>query len=474
MRVRSLYSHEYDYDPDSNRLCYVGSDGAVVDASPRAASPLVLPPFDRGLIEEIFAERRLRSLNIALTERCNFRCRYCVYSGAFSRRRSHSSKTLSQDKGREIVDWFARNSAAEPEVALGFYGGEVLLEFATLQNLTAYAERRLGARLARVGFTTNGAALTPEVCAWIQANAKIKISVTLNGPAEIHDRDRVFADGAPSFAVVERNVRRLASALGASFSSRVVFLANYSTWAERLRILRFFRTHSVFKVCDVLPLETVWANSLPESRRLDLAADAERRFREESTRRALAAEKLDFALLDVKRDALRRLHCRPLGSTPFVVLPGLCVPFKSRLLTDVEGALRFCESADSFFPLGSVFDDVVYFDKLERLASSLQRLFNDVLKCGSCPARRFCRLCYQDFLDGEEIAPTERVRAKCRDSIALLRDNLSVYLSLAERRPDALSQLTPLSDAPNDPWLDAALQRSLRRQLAANGRAQDA
>lgn len=405
MRVRSLYSHEYDYDPDANRLFYVGNGGAVDDVSKRASEPLVLPPFDRRLVEEIFAERRLRSLNIALTERCNFRCRYGVYSGAFSRRRTHSDKTLSLENGRQIVDWFVRYSAAEPEVALGFYGGEVLLEFATLKNLTAYAERRLGARLVRVGFTTNGAALTPEICAYIQANDKIKISVTLNGPAEIHDRDRVFADGAPSFAVVERNVRRLASALGASFSSRVVFLANYSTWAERSRILRFFRTHPIFKVCDVLP--------------------------------------------------------------------GLCVPFKSRLLVDVNGVLRFCESADSFFPLGSVFDDVVYFDKLERLAFSLRRLFNDVLRCGACPARRFCRLCYQDFLDGEEIAPTERVRTKCRDAIALLRKNLSVYLSLAERRPDALSQLTPFSFAQDDPWLDAALRRTLRRQLAANSPTQD-
>lgn len=460
MRFQSLYGKKYVYDPATNRISR--DDGACVEKTARGTAPLVLPPFDRTLIEEIFQERRLRSLTLVLTERCNLRCRYCVYSGAFAERRRHSNRTLSEENGRKILDWFAKYSAAEPKVTLGFYGGEVLLELATLKSLTEYAEKTLGDRLSHVDFTTNGAALTSEARAWIRANDKVRVSVTLNGPAEIHDAARVFANGEPTFDVVEENVRRLAEALGDDFPARVAFLANYSNWLERLEMLYFFQTHPIFSICDVLTLKIQQPRGTV---REQAEVEREKERGERATCRALAAQKLDFNAIDGDRDALRNLHNRAIGNVASFAFPGLCVPFKSRLLVDLDGYLRLCESTDSLFALGNALTDEIYFDKLEEASQSLRRLFNDELKCGTCSARQFCRFCYQDFFDGDVIAPSDRIQRNCVAEIDAFRKNLSVYLSLAERRPEALKDLTV--DNAASPQLEAAVIRALKRQFDA-------
>lgn len=464
MFVRSLYSHRYAFDPETNRVAFVADAEQRDVGEPSGPSPLVLPPFDRSLIEKIFAERRLSTLTITLTERCNMRCRYCVYSGGFADRRSHSSQTLSEENGRKIIDWFAKRSAASPKVELGFYGGEALTAFPTLRNLVAYAEEKLGERLESVPFTTNGAALTAEVAAWIRDVEKIRLSVTLNGPPEIHDRNRVFVDGSPTFAVVETGLRRLAATLGERFGDRVQFLANYSNWAEKLEARRFFRNHPIFNVCHVEFLPIHWPSDSPESEALRRDRPNERKRGELLTLRALESDgDLDFDLLSASRLTLKKLHRRSIGARAWFPAPGLCVPTATRLLTDVEGRLRFCESTDSLFALGNALNDEIYFDKIEALAVGLRRLFNEELRCGACPVRRDCRLCYRHFLEGDEIAPTERIKTRCRDEISLFVRELSVYLSVAERRPEELRKFA--TTAPRNAWLDAALEEAFARQL---------
>jgi len=227
-----------------------------------------------------------------------------------------------------------------------------------------------------------------------------------------------------------------------------------------LEILHFFRTHPIFNVCDVLTLKIYCPRGAD---RAQAEVERENERGERATRRALAAQRLDFNAIDGGRDALRELHNRAIGNVASFCFPGICVPFKSRLLVDLDGCLRLCESTDSLFALGNALTDEIYFDKLEEATQSLRRLFNDELKCGTCPARRFCRFCYQDFFDGDVVAPNDRIQRNCVAEVEAFRKNLSVYLSSVERRPEALNDLNDNSAASTQ--FEEAVKRALKRQF---------
>ena len=67
--------------------------------------------------------------------------------------------------------------------------------------------------------------------------------------------------------------------------------------------------------------------------------------------------------------------------------------------------------------------------------------------------------------DGDVVSLNWRIQRNCAAEIAAFRKNLSVYLSLAERRPEALRDLT--GDAAASPQLKAAVIRALKRQFDA-------
>jgi uncharacterized protein len=44
-------------------------------------------------------------LSVNITERCNFRCRYCTYSGAYQDMRAHSDERMSRETLFAAIDW---------------------------------------------------------------------------------------------------------------------------------------------------------------------------------------------------------------------------------------------------------------------------------------------------------------------------------------------------------------------------------
>ena len=66
-------------------------------------------------------------LVLELTQQCNFRCEYCVYSGHYKYERKHQNIRMS----KEIVDKYFRTEKDPDYVSL--YGGEPLLQFSLIQ-----------------------------------------------------------------------------------------------------------------------------------------------------------------------------------------------------------------------------------------------------------------------------------------------------------------------------------------------------
>lgn len=143
-------------------------------------------------------------LAVILGMACNFACPYC-YEGTLK------GAAAMEDATAHGVAAFAASRLApgKKRLVIDFYGGEPLLYIDRIRRLAA----ALGASAAEKGATfsftlvTNGSLLTPALVREFVPLGLSAVRVTLDGPAETHDRSRPFRSGAGSFDVILRNVR---------------------------------------------------------------------------------------------------------------------------------------------------------------------------------------------------------------------------------------------------------------------------
>jgi uncharacterized protein len=158
---------------------------------------------------DIFLERKLLKLTLQLTQACNLRCKYCVYSEENNeRQRGHSHKKMSWETAKKAVDFLREHSIDSQEVNIGFYGGEPLLEYNLLKRIVEYSNRSFVGKKLTYVMTSNGTLLTDEMIAFLKEN-KITLMISLDGPKEINDINRIFMDGSGSFEVVAEKINRV-------------------------------------------------------------------------------------------------------------------------------------------------------------------------------------------------------------------------------------------------------------------------
>lgn len=130
-------------------------------------------------------------LVLQVTQKCNLRCSYCVYSGDY-KNRNHSQKEMSWETAKEAVDYLYGHSMSSEDIYISFYGGEPLLMFRLIKEVVEYVKREYCQRTVHFNLTTNGTLFTPEIVQYFIKN-NIQIMFSLDGPKEVHDKNRIFA-----------------------------------------------------------------------------------------------------------------------------------------------------------------------------------------------------------------------------------------------------------------------------------------
>lgn len=159
-------------------------------------------------LEDVLS-RKLSHMTLQVTQGCNLRCKYCVYSEETNeRQRSHSNRSMDWETAKRAIDFFYEHTVDSKNVAIGFYGGEPLLMLPLIKQILDYSRRLFDGKDVLYTMTTNGTLLTDETICFL-AREKISLMISLDGPKEIHDRNRVFPDGRGSFDILSRNVARI-------------------------------------------------------------------------------------------------------------------------------------------------------------------------------------------------------------------------------------------------------------------------
>jgi His-Xaa-Ser system radical SAM maturase HxsB len=144
-----------------------------------------------------------------VTLRCEHSCPYCQVS-----RRSvdRGLYDMSQETASRALD--IALSSPSRKIKLEFQGGEPLLNFELIQYLVIEAEVRAPSAGKQLEFviTTNLALLTDEVLEFCKLHG-ILISTSLDGPADLHNRNRP-RPGGNSHKLTISGIRRAKLALG--------------------------------------------------------------------------------------------------------------------------------------------------------------------------------------------------------------------------------------------------------------------
>jgi uncharacterized protein len=84
------------------------------------------------------------------------------------------------------------------------------MNFPLLQSVVAYANKQAAEQGRTIDFslTTNATLLTPAIIDFLSEN-RIGVTVSMDGPADLHDKLRVFSNGQGSYEIIAPKVREL-------------------------------------------------------------------------------------------------------------------------------------------------------------------------------------------------------------------------------------------------------------------------
>jgi uncharacterized protein len=110
------------------------------------------------------------------------------------------------------VEMLLKESPDEERYTVVFFGGEPLSNRKLLEYMVDYCEKRFSEAGKMVEFvmTTNATLLTEEIVDYLNAH-RFGLSVSIDGPKTIHDRNRITVGGQGTYDVVRRKAQMLLS-----------------------------------------------------------------------------------------------------------------------------------------------------------------------------------------------------------------------------------------------------------------------
>ncbi len=138
----------------------------------------------------------MRSLVLFVTDACNLGCTYCYQK----RLRNRLSWSMVE---RALGHWFEQSPGS---LTISFFGGEPLLDWALVRRSIERCSELSESHRKAVSFSiaTNATRLSEEIYS-MMAQVGMRVQVSVDGPADVHDRQR----GRGTFERVASAISRL-------------------------------------------------------------------------------------------------------------------------------------------------------------------------------------------------------------------------------------------------------------------------
>lgn len=407
---------------------------------------------------EIYLNQKISQLILELTERCNLRCKYCIYNNSCDLNRDFGDHDMTQSTAFSAIDFVFAHST--DKISVTFYGGEPLLMFPLMKSCIEYAMEKGEASNKQISFsfTSNLTLMTEDYAQYFASLPHISILCSLDGPQDIHDAWRQYPDGRGSFTQAITGFKILYQVFKnkgkTGISVNGVFAPPYTM--ERIeKISEFYDSlnlpdgsnceisyPSTGSVDDHLEIEKCIADYRQKNGHVEfihpLAAWQDTLIKEQC---GLPKERLNRYNL-IK--SLHSIHERPLllkASVDRIPFNGCCPPGSRRLYVTTTGALKVCERIGNSPIIGTIqngFD----MDTIKKfyIEDYQKRSIND---CRKCVINQLCGICYAACYDDHGLNMKKK-RVICAAERLKAKENLKKYYELLEINPDEIEILNGL------------------------------
>ncbi|MBI4244338.1 MAG: radical SAM protein [Planctomycetes bacterium] len=148
----------------------------------------------------------IESITLNIAHACNLVCDYCsVYQGTYNT--SNPNQYMTIDTAKKAVDYLT-NLSSRNVLTIEFFGGEPLLNFSLIKELTRYCLDKYPDRRFRFGINTNGTLINNEM-AKLFSDRDFLIVVSLDGHQDMHDAHRKSHNGSGSWDLVTQGINLL-------------------------------------------------------------------------------------------------------------------------------------------------------------------------------------------------------------------------------------------------------------------------
>ena len=160
---------------------------------------------------------------VATTWECNLRCSYCFVQ---QHRRALVRAPMTPATSAQLVDVLDAGLDHVETICIHLYGGEPLTNLPAIEAMLSRAACKPPGRF-RFSITTNGTIVSERAIDLLQAG-RFQVVLSIDGPAEIHDRNRRTLSGAPTHATVLRFLEALRSRTDCEVRGSAVVSAGWS------------------------------------------------------------------------------------------------------------------------------------------------------------------------------------------------------------------------------------------------------
>lgn len=343
----------------------------------------------------------LQCLSLNLTERCNFRCSYCIFGNEYKEFRNHSNNVMDFITAKGCIDFFFKHS--RKNVQISFFGGEPLLNSKVLIKSVEYIKKTYNKKVQFL-LTTNGYLLNKNLIDFFKKN-NFRIHISFDGPKEIHDKYRKYKNGKGTFDNIMENIKLLKSEYKSKYTDYVRFLVIFNNHESFRKIIDFFYTHKYyfspnqFLMTELLDIKGTYYSKLNLNRNfihnnifdsIDHIID----------QRKVSSDEKDYTyrvIFNLFSAVLNSLHNR-LGNirkNSNYAINGCCFPGKVKLFADHNGDFYVCERVSmNIGSMGKGLD-------LEKINRIIKTYYNSSHEsCINCWLRHLCSQCFhQAFVE---------------------------------------------------------------------------
>ena len=396
--------------------------------------------------------KKVGNLTLELTEDCNLRCKYCIYNPSHANFREFTKKKMTFETAKKAIDIFNDHTGYDEELYIGFYGGEPLMNYKLLKQCVEYAEESMRDKKINFSMTTNATLITKRVSEFL-IDHPFQITISLDGPEEVHDRNRIFINNKGSYQATMRGIKNLVEVsqekgvrppIGFNMVNAGPNIEeNYELMQQLIDSTDWLPPNPPATTTTVDNGPTKIEYVLPQSQEereilydtYDPLLKWTRDEKESKEKKLFSDGSLNQGLLNV--------HNRIIQNDPVDTcgMNGCCLPGQRRIYVATDGKFYPCEKVGNTYPIGNVDDG---FDMEGIHQKYIEDYVDESNKvCKNCWAINMCGLCYVNCYD-DKGANFDFRHDSCVSERQFIENNLSYYHELLEKDSESLEYLNEM------------------------------